>query len=103
MNSTLRYAIVAAAAVALLVYWGTRSRLELELLRWRSLLMHPSLPGAVGLMFRPQARQEAGVQLWRVTIIDGNLRRPYRADRTLDHLEDLCLESGADESPAFFP
>jgi hypothetical protein len=65
--------------------------------------MHPSLRGTVALMFRQEARQEAGVQLWRVTLIDGNLRRPYHADQMLDHLEDLCLESGADESPAFFP
>jgi hypothetical protein len=86
----------------LLVYWGTRSRLELELLRWRSLVMHPSLRCPVALMFCQQARQEAGVQLWRVTIIDRNLRRPYRADQTLDHLVDLCLESGGDESRAFF-
>jgi len=68
-----------------------------------SLLMHASLRCAVPLMSRQQARQQAGVQLWRVTIIDGNLRRPYRADQMLDHLVDLCFQSGGDESRAFLP
>jgi hypothetical protein len=35
----------------LLVYWGTQSRLELELLCWWSLLMHPSLRCTIVLMF----------------------------------------------------
>jgi hypothetical protein len=65
--------------------------------------MHPSLRCAVALLFRQQARQEVGIQLWRVTLVDANLRRPYRADQMLDDLVDLCFESGGDESRAFWP
>ena len=63
--------------------------------------MHPPNCCPVALMLRQQTREEPGVQLWCVTLVDGNLWRPNRVDQAFDHLIDLCVESGRDESRAF--
>jgi hypothetical protein len=83
----------------LLVYWGIRT--VRCLLRWRPLLMHTPICYAVALVLPQQARQEAGVQLWCVSFVDGDLRRSNRVDEALDDLVDLCFEPGPDESRAF--
>jgi hypothetical protein len=83
----------------LLVYWGIRT--GRHLFCWRPLLMHTSICYAVALMPRKQACQEAGVQLWCVSFVDGDLRRSNRVNEALDDLVDLCFEPGRNESRAF--